>query len=149
MFQERFVPTFVVPLIIALASARDSAVATKPVSAAPAVQQPLPRPRPTTIVVLSSKPGSGDVAVKDARITVHFMARDPSGTLIADTERRGMAFTFLMDQPIIEDFWHDAVRGMRTGGERSVMTPASAVGLVVPGDPTITLTIRLVKVVPL
>ncbi len=93
--------------------------------------------------------GYGDLAVKDARITVHFTARTEDGNIIADTETRGMAFTFLMDQETVEPFWHNAVRGLRTGGQRTVTMPASAAGATLPGDPVLNVTVRLVKVAPL
>lgn len=137
-----------VGLILALASARDAPTVQAQLPAVQ-VQQPPPRPRPTTVVVTASKPGYGDMVATDARVTVHFLAKDAQGNTLADTERRGMAFTFLMDQPLVEDFWHDAVRGMRAGGTKTLMTPASAMGIALAGDPTVTLTIRVVKVDPL
>ena len=87
--------------------------------------------------------------VRDARITVHFTAALPDGTVLADTERRGMAFTFLMDQDTVEPFWHQAVRSLRVGESRTLSVPASQTGNVIQGDPPVTLTVRLVKVAPL
>lgn len=103
-------------------------------------QRPAPKPTP------KNQQGYGDLAARDARTTVHFVARAPDGKVIADTETRGMAFTFLMDQ---EPFWSDAVRGMRVGGIKTVATKASVVGLVLPNDPSISVAVRLVKVSPL
>jgi hypothetical protein len=80
---------------------------------------------------------------------VHFTARTADGVTIADTETRGMAFTFLMEQETVEPFWHNAVRGLRTGGQRTVTMPASAAGVALQGDPAINVTVRLVKVAPL
>jgi hypothetical protein len=54
-----------------------------------------------------------------------------------------------MDQETVEPFWHEAVRNMRVGGMRTIMTPASNLGLVMSGDPTLTVTVKLIKVVPL
>lgn len=103
-------------------------------------QRPQPKPAP------KNQQGYGDLAAKDSRTTVHFVARTPDGRTIADTETRGMAFTFLMDQ---EPFWSEAVRGMRVGGVKTIDSKASAVGLVLPGDPSISVTVRLIKVSPL
>jgi hypothetical protein len=103
-------------------------------------QKPQPKPAPR------NQQGYGDLAIKDARTTVHFVAKTPDGKAVADTEARGMAFTFLMDQ---EPFWSETVRGMRVGGIKSVATKASTVGVVLPGDPSLSITVRLVKVSPL
>ena len=111
--------------------------------AAPPPQRPKPKPIPPNQI------GYGDPVAKDARITVHFSAITADGQTIADTETRGMAFTFLMDQETVEPFWHSAVRGLRTGGVRTLTVPASAAGVVIPGDPMISITIKLVRVAPL
>jgi hypothetical protein len=103
-------------------------------------QRPQPKPAP------KNQQGYGDLAIKDARTTVHFVAKTPDGSTVADTETRGMAFTFLMDQ---ESFWSDAVRGMRVGGVKTVSAKASTVGVVLPNDPSLAITIRLLKVAPL
>jgi FKBP-type peptidyl-prolyl cis-trans isomerase len=87
--------------------------------------------------------------VKDARVTVHFTAALLDGTVLADTESRGMAFTFLMDQDTVEPFWHQAVRGLRVGESRTVRVKASEAGVALPGDPAVTVAVRLVKVAPL
>ena len=137
-----------VGLILALTSARDGSLVLPVGNETDQQSQPLPQPHPTTIVVSANIPGTGEQPTTDARITVHFTAKTKDTTL-ADTERRGMAFTFLMDQPTVEPFWSQAVRNMREGGTKTVLTPASNVGLALPGDPTLTLTIRLVKVAPL
>ncbi len=114
-----------------------------PTPAAPPIQRPQPRPLPPNQL------GYGDPVTKDARITVHFTARTADGKTIADTEARGMAFTFLMDQETVEPFWHNAVRGLRTGGIRTVTMPASSAGVTLSGDPVLNVTVRLVKVAPL
>jgi FKBP-type peptidyl-prolyl cis-trans isomerase len=93
--------------------------------------------------------GSGEPVVKDARVTVHFTAKGDDGTTFADTEARGMAFTFLMDQDTVEPFWHAAVRNTRVGAVRTGRLRASQLGLAVPGDPWVAVTVRVVKVVPL
>jgi FKBP-type peptidyl-prolyl cis-trans isomerase len=137
-----------VALILALTSARDNPDFPFVGKERTAQAEPQPRPRPTAFVISASTPGSGAEPVSDARITIHFTATQKDATL-ADTERRGMAFTFLMDQETVEPFWHEAVRSMRVGGTRTILTPASNVGLALQGDPTLTVTIKLIKVVPL
>ena len=125
-------------ILLALTAARDK----------PQQKTIAPMPRPTAIVITNTTLGTGDQPIKDARTTIEFTAKTKDST-IADTERRGMAFTFLMDQETVEPFWHEAVRNMRVGGTRTIMTPASNLGLVMTGDPTLTVTIKLIKVVPL
>lgn len=115
-----------------------------------------PTTQPQSVKIPSGRPGPaqsqlgyGDPVIKDARITVHFTAQTPDGTTVADTERRGMAFTFLMDQDSTEPFWHDAVRYMRAGGVRTIKVTASKAGLTLANDPLLTVTVRVVRVAPL
>lgn len=108
--------------------------------------QPQPPPRPQGVVV---QEGRGPVATAGARVTVHFTAKTADGKTVADTQARGMAFTFLMDQDTVEPFWSAAARGMREGGVKAVRIHASTVGVVEEGDPELSITITLVKVAPL
>ena len=96
-----------------------------------------------------SQPGTGDPVAKDARITVHFVARLQDGTTLADTEQRGMAFTFLMGQDTVQPFWHQAVSNLRVGGVRTLKVKASQVGLAIAGDPPIDITVKVIRVAAL
>lgn len=132
-------------LIAALALSGEGALSPSSFILYPSEAQQGPKPKPLP----QNQPGYGDPVAKDARITVHFSATTADGQTIADTETRGMAFTFLMDQETVEPFWHNAVRGMRAGGVKTVKVLASAAGVVIPNDPTISVTIKLVRVAPL
>ena len=94
-------------------------------------------------------PSPGAQVGKDARVTVHFTATAPDGTILADTKKRGMAFTFLMDQDTVEPFLHDAVRGLSEGGTRTVRVRASRAGMTREADPVLTITVGVVRVAPL
>ena len=109
----------------------------------------LPRPTVAPITIETVRRGYGDPTREGARITVHFRAETEDGTVVADTERRGMPFTFLLGQDTVRGFWHEAVRGLRVGSVRSVRMPASTAGASLPGDPDITVTVRIVRVTPL
>lgn len=108
-----------------------------------------PGPVPTPLTYETVQRGYGDPTQEDARITVHFKAVTEDGETVADTEARGMPFTFLLGQDTARGFWHRAVRGHRVGTVRSVQMFASYVGLELDGDPMLTVTLRVVRVAPL
>jgi hypothetical protein len=112
-------------------------------------QSPAPAPSAPIQAPPVNTTGTGEPVAQDARITVHFSALTDDGQVLADTERRGMAFTFLMGQETVEPFWHDAVRNLRAGGARTVRVRASQAGLAIEHDPTVTVWVRVVKVAPL
>ena len=108
-----------------------------------------PRPAVAPVAIAMVRHGYGDATHEDARITVHFRAVAEDGTVVADTESRGMPFTFLLGQDTVRRFWHAAVRGLNVGAVGVVRMPASTAGLSLEGDPIITVTIRIVAVSPL
>ena len=108
-----------------------------------------PRPAVAPVSVEAALPGYGDPTLEHARITVHFSARTEDGTVIADTESRGMPFTFLLGEDTVRRFWHVAVRGLYIGSVSTVRMPASTAGVSMAGDPIITVTVRIVRVTPL
>lgn len=112
-------------------------------------RQSAPLPKPPPMLVELVERGWGDAVVPFARTTVHFVAANESGSVIADTEKRGMPYTFLFGQDTTERFWHAAVEGGHVGDVRAVRLPAFAVGLDLDGDPEVTVTIRIIKVAPL
>lgn len=112
-------------------------------------QTPAPAPSAPLQAPPVNAPGTGDPVAQDARVTVHFHVQADDGRVLADTERRGMAFTFLMGQDTVEPFWHEAVRNLRTGGVRTVRVRASQAGVAIEQDPTVTVRVRVVKVSPL
>ena len=112
-------------------------------------RQIVPRPSPAPLTYQTVQTGYGDQTQEDARITVHFVAKTEDGETVADTEARGMPFTFLLGQDTARGFWHEAVRGHRVGTVRSVQMLASSVGLELDDDPMLTVTVRIVRVAPL
>ena len=112
-------------------------------------RQIVPRPSPAPLTYQTVQTGYGDQTQEDARITVHFVAKTEDGETVADTEARGMPFTFLLGQDTARGFWHVAVRGHRVGTVRTVQMSASTVGLEIDGDPMLTVTVRIARVAPL
>ena len=108
-----------------------------------------PRPAVAPVAIATVRRGYGDATLEQARITVHFRAEAEDGTVVADTESRGMPFTFLLGQDTVRRFWHAAVRGLYVGAVSTVRMPASTAGVSMAGDPIITVTIRIVGVNPL
>ena len=108
-----------------------------------------PRPAVAPVTIATIRRGYGDPTRERARITVHFRAETEDGTVVADTESRGMPFTFLLGQDTVRRFWHVAVRGLNVGAVASVRMPASSAGASLAGDPIITVTVRIVRVTPL
>lgn len=111
--------------------------------------QVVPKPSVVPLSYSTSQHGYGDPTQEDARITVHFAAVTEAGRTVADTEARGMPFTFLLGQDTARGFWHTAVRDQRVGSVRTVMMPASHVGLELESDPMLTVTVRILRVAPL
>jgi hypothetical protein len=64
----------------------------------------------------------GDVA------SVRYAAKDGLGREIANSDKRGLAFTFEIGNPPADAILVQATYGMRLGGERVVWIPAEAVG---------------------
>jgi peptidylprolyl isomerase len=67
--------------------------------------------------------GTGQHAAPGFLVTVHFIVRDSAGREVANSERRGLPYTFEQGARG-NDFWSRLAAGMRTGGERLVKLPA-------------------------
>ena len=119
------------------------------------LQVPAPLPTPSALAPLAYEtraPGYGDRAEVGDRVTVHFLVQDAVGRTLADTEMRGLPYTFLLGQEVSEPFWTKAVEGLRVGGSRVVTGPGGAFGISsteAPGTNSVTIVVRLVRVNPL
>jgi len=73
--------------------------------------------------------GQGPVAQTGLVATVHFEVHDKSGKELANTRKRGLAFSFGVGASDTAPFWSFGVVGMKTGGVRRLdVKPASAYG---------------------
>lgn len=108
---------------------------------------PLPNTPPLSFT--TDVKGYGDPVIASARISIHFTVSTEDGVVLSDTEKRGMPYTFLLGQDSIEAFFHTAVEGANVGHIRTARVSASAIGLSLPNDPLVILTIRVIKVAPL
>ncbi len=79
--------------------------------------------------------GGGSSVAIGQRVTVHFQVADPTGAELANSQRRGLPYTF----PLVEgstDLFSRIVPGMKVGGKRRVRL-GSADGFGAPGLPPI------------
>lgn len=96
--------------------------------------------------------GSGPAAKVGTRVTVHFVVTAPDGSVVADSERRGLPFTFVVGEAPTMPLWERVVPWMRVGGtRRAVATPDLVAGPdgnlpAVPGDLPLTVTVTLIAV---
>jgi len=93
-----------------------------------ALVSPLPAQVPPSVpegfVVISERLGSGPRANAGDRITVHF--RIVSGArVIADTESRGLPFTFVIGDAGVMPLLSDLVGGLSDRSVRNVRVPAT------------------------
>ncbi len=80
----------------------------------------------TGLKSVDTKPGSGDVAVNGASVTVHY-----TGWLWAngqrqkqfDSSRGGAPFTFKLGAGEVIEGWDEGINGMRVGGVRELIIP--------------------------
>ncbi|MCX7799875.1 MAG: FKBP-type peptidyl-prolyl cis-trans isomerase [Fimbriimonadales bacterium] len=73
--------------------------------------------------------GSGPAAQAGDVVTVQIVAQTTDGRVLADTRRRGLAFTFLLGGGEVEPWMEAAVRGVRSGGvRRFLLSPEEAYG---------------------
>ena len=95
--------------------------------------------------------GEGCPAQLNDRVTINFTASTPEGKELASSERRGLPYTFLLDDK--SPGYFKLIAGMAEGGERLVeVGPDMAHGVegvppLLPGS-RIVFRIKLMKVVP-
>ncbi|QYF91900.1 FKBP-type peptidyl-prolyl cis-trans isomerase [Massilia sp. PAMC28688] len=85
----------------------------------------------TELVKLDRSKGSGRLAVTGDTVTIHYSgwlyapkAKDQRGPQL-DTSRQGEPHTFKLGAGAVIKGWDEGVRGMRVGGKRTLLVPAS------------------------
>lgn len=58
------------------------------------------------------------------RVTVHFIVRTAGGKEIANTYKRGLAYTVVFGDPAAGEFWKQALVGLKPGAEAIVAMPS-------------------------
>ncbi len=72
------------------------------------------------------KPGSGDVAVTGASVTVHYTGwlwKNGQRGKQFDSSRNGKPFTFKLGSGEVIEGWDEGVKGMKVGGVRELIIP--------------------------
>ena len=104
----------------------------------------------TQVRVETVQTGSGIGAQLGDLVTLHFVVRTLEGKELANTRKRGMAYTVELTQP--GTFWHIAVEGLRVGGSVRLRTNTShffgksGVLPIVPPDTTVDAELILVRI---
>lgn len=94
--------------------------------------------------------GAGLAAGTGDRVTVHFVVRTAAGRELANSMKRGMPFTLVLDEP--GSFWTTAIDGLREGGKSRLRANTSiffgkyGVLPVIPADTEIEAEMTLLKV---
>ena len=74
-------------------------------------------------VIQDIRAGNGPKVVLGDLVTVHFIAATPKGKEIANSEKRGLPYKFVIGAPESPRYLQAAVEGMKAGGVRRVVLP--------------------------
>ena len=73
-------------------------------------------------------PGSGRLAARASRVSIHYIAWLADGTVI-DSSVGGESLDFQLGRDDVIQGWHEAIPGMRVGGNRKIVVrPGLAYG---------------------
>lgn len=108
-------------------------------------------PPPAQPRFLDQVVGTGSPAAKGDVVVIHFLVTDTKGGTIADSQKRGLPYTFKLGEKGNDPLLELVVPGMRPGGKRSgsllakdVYGPAGVAKVIAPGD-TLKFTITLLR----
>jgi FKBP-type peptidyl-prolyl cis-trans isomerase FkpA len=79
----------------------------------------------TTLQITDTKVGTGAEAVPGRRVKVHYTGTLLDGLKFDSSRDRGEPFEFTVGQHEVIDGWDEGVKGMRVGGIRQLVVPAS------------------------
>ena len=84
------------------------------------------------LVVIDTKVGTGKVAMNGKDVVVHYTgwlydqhAKDHHGSKFDSSLDTGTPFTFTLGEGKVIEGWDQGVAGMRVGGKRTLLIPAS------------------------
>ncbi|HEV7121206.1 MAG TPA: FKBP-type peptidyl-prolyl cis-trans isomerase [Candidatus Paceibacterota bacterium] len=113
----------------------------------------IPNPLPTTLTATDEVVGTGAEAKTGDTVTVNYVGMLPDGTVFDASANHGTAgFTFPLGAGQVIKGWDQGVVGMKVGGKRRLIIPASlaygnqAVGGVIPANATLVFDIELLGV---
>jgi len=79
-------------------------------------------------VAMTANAGDGEPIATGSLVTVSYVVKDGLGHELANSNKRGMPFTFQFGDRTADPMFSAAVEGMAKGGERTVWIPWTAVG---------------------
>ena len=112
---------------------------------------------PQNVTQLLSKDdvvGTGDVAAAGDSVTVNYVGALSDGKVFDASANHGQPFTFTLGAGQVIKGWDEGVAGMKVGGTRTLVIPASlgygatGAGGVIPPNATLIFQVQLVSVTP-
>lgn len=113
------------------------------------------------LTVIDTRVGTGAEATPGMKITVHYTGwlyddgtKDKRGSKFDSSHDRGEPFTFVLGAGNVIKGWDQGVAGMRVGGERTLLIPASlgygarGAGGAIPPNASLVFDVELVDVSP-
>ncbi|MGD9615899.1 MAG: FKBP-type peptidyl-prolyl cis-trans isomerase [Alphaproteobacteria bacterium] len=111
---------------------------------------------PSGLKYTDEKVGTGDEAVRGKRVTVHYTGwlynNGEKGKKFDSSVDRGEPFSFNLGAGQVIPGWEQGVAGMKVGGKRTLIIPASlgygarGAGGVIPPNATLIFDVELLKV---
>ncbi len=98
---------------------------TDQTATADAAQPAEQAPDPTTLQVNDTKVGTGAIAAAGDTITVNYVGALTDGTVFDASEKHGQPFSFTLGAGQVIQGWDQGIVGMKEGGERILVIPAS------------------------
>ncbi len=108
-------------------------------------------PQGTNMKVEDVKVGTGDEAVANKKVTVHYTGTLTDGTKFDSSVDRGTPFTFTLGAGEVIQGWDQGVAGMKVGGKRKLTIPpslgyGSQANGPIPANSTLIFDVELLKV---
>jgi peptidylprolyl isomerase len=119
------------PEPVAIAVTTTTAAAAPPASAAPAASAAAPAPTPppadpnAKLVSTDVVVGKGTEAKTGSHVSVHYVGTLADGKEFDSSRKRGKPFVFTLGQGSVIRGWDQGVVGMKVGGRRELIIPAS------------------------
>ncbi|MEK7144862.1 MAG: FKBP-type peptidyl-prolyl cis-trans isomerase [Patescibacteria group bacterium] len=126
---------------------------TLPIDTQTQTAQTMPLENVTQLQMTDEVIGTGTAAAAGDTVTVHYVGTLTDGTVFDASRPRGdEGFTFNLGTGQVIKGWDQGVAGMKEGGKRKLVIPASlaygdqAVGGVIPANSTLIFEVELLKV---
>jgi FKBP-type peptidyl-prolyl cis-trans isomerase len=111
------------------------------------------RPQPAARLQVTDRVvGSGAEAAPGRTIVMHYRGRLVDGRAFDSSHDRGRPIEFVLGQKMVIPGWEQGVKGMRAGGQRTLVVPpalaygAAGQGTAVPPNATLIVDLELVQV---